>query len=182
MPVFTYVIHPISATRSLLPLRSTVETKWPCFLVIVVVLLLLLLCGCGSASTSHNSVVSPSSSSFNISGSIAPASAANGATLTLSGPAALTTTANASGNFSFAGLANGTYVVTPSRNGYAFSPASQTVTISGSNGDANFSASHQVQHSVALTWNASISPVSGYNIYRGSSNGGPYTKMTPALI
>ena len=34
-----------------------------------------------------------------------------------------------------------------------------------------------VSHSVALTWNASTSPVGGYYVYRGSHSGGPYTKL-----
>ena len=32
-------------------------------------------------------------------------------------------------------------------------------------------------HSVALSWNASTSSVIGYNVYRGTQNGGPYTKL-----
>ncbi|MGH9743474.1 MAG: beta strand repeat-containing protein, partial [Candidatus Acidiferrum sp.] len=39
-----------------------------------------------------------------------------------------------------------------------------------------------VQHSVALTWNASTSTVSGYNVYRGTVNGGPYTKINSSLV
>jgi hypothetical protein len=39
-----------------------------------------------------------------------------------------------------------------------------------------------VQHSVALTWNASTSTVSGYNIYRGTATGGPYTKINASLV
>jgi hypothetical protein len=39
-----------------------------------------------------------------------------------------------------------------------------------------------VQHTVALNWNASTSSnVVGYNIYRGSISGGPYTKTNSAL-
>jgi Abnormal spindle-like microcephaly-assoc'd, ASPM-SPD-2-Hydin len=39
-----------------------------------------------------------------------------------------------------------------------------------------------VQHSVALTWNPSTSSnVTGYNLYRGSVSGGPYTKLNSAL-
>ncbi len=37
------------------------------------------------------------------------------------------------------------------------------------------------QHSVALSWNASTSTVSGYNVYRGSVSGGPYAKINSAL-
>jgi len=35
---------------------------------------------------------------------------------------------------------------------------------------------------VALTWNASTSTVSGYNVYRGTVSGGPYTKINVSLV
>jgi hypothetical protein len=38
-----------------------------------------------------------------------------------------------------------------------------------------------IQHSVALSWVASTSTVSGYNIYQGTVSGGPYAKLTSAL-
>jgi len=34
-----------------------------------------------------------------------------------------------------------------------------------------------IQHRVSLSWSASTSPVVGYNIYRGTQPGGPYTKL-----
>lgn len=37
------------------------------------------------------------------------------------------------------------------------------------------------QHSVALTWDASTSVVDGYNIYRGATQGGPYSKVNSGL-
>lgn len=37
------------------------------------------------------------------------------------------------------------------------------------------------QHSVALSWDASSSQVAGYNVYRGSTSGGPYTKINSGL-
>ncbi len=33
------------------------------------------------------------------------------------------------------------------------------------------------QHSVSLTWNSSTSTVVGYNVYRGTTSGGPYSKL-----
>lgn len=42
-------------------------------------------------------------------------------------------TADASGNYTISGLANGTYTVTPSKSGCTFSPTSASVTISGAN-------------------------------------------------
>ena len=35
-----------------------------------------------------------------------------------------------------------------------------------------------MSHSVALTWTASTSTVTGYNTYSGTTSGGPYMKMT----
>jgi hypothetical protein len=37
------------------------------------------------------------------------------------------------------------------------------------------------QHSVDLTWNASTSVVVGYNVYRGTTSGGPYSKINSSL-
>jgi len=39
-----------------------------------------------------------------------------------------------------------------------------------------------VQHSVALTWNASTSTVSGYNVYRSTVSGTGYTKINSSLV
>jgi len=123
------------------------------------------------------------STTYTLSGSITPASAGSGATVSLSGPSTASTTADTSGNFSFSSLANGTYVVTPSRSGYTFSPAQQSVTVNGANvTGVSFTATQQTAHSVGLSWNASTSSVSGYNVYRGTTNGGPYTKMNSSLI
>ena len=36
--------------------------------------------------------------------------------------------------------------------------------------------------SVSLTWTASISVVTGYNVYRGNATGGPFTKINSTLI
>jgi fibronectin type 3 domain-containing protein len=37
-------------------------------------------------------------------------------------------------------------------------------------------------HSVSLTWNPSTSTVEGYNLYRGTQSGGPYSRMNSALL
>jgi fibronectin type 3 domain-containing protein len=36
-------------------------------------------------------------------------------------------------------------------------------------------------HSVSLAWNAGPSTVAGYNVYRGSQSGGPYTRINTSL-
>jgi len=37
-------------------------------------------------------------------------------------------------------------------------------------------------HSATLSWTASTSTVSGYNVYRGSVSGGPYTLVNNSLV
>jgi fibronectin type 3 domain-containing protein len=39
-----------------------------------------------------------------------------------------------------------------------------------------------VQHTVALSWTASTSTVVGYNVYRSTTSGGPYTLLTNAPV
>jgi len=70
---------------------------------------------------------------FSISGSITPAATSSGTVLNLTGASIASTTADGSGNYSFSGLANGSYIVTPTKAGFTFTPPSQTVTISGGN-------------------------------------------------
>jgi len=67
---------------------------------------------------------------YSISGTITGGA---GATVALSGTATASTTADSSGNYSFTGLANGSYTVTPSKSGYTLNPASTGVTVNGSN-------------------------------------------------
>ena len=120
---------------------------------------------------------------FSISGTISPAAGGGGATVTLSGAASASTTANSSGNYTFTGLANGTYTATPSNAGYTFTPVNRSVPINGANVSAvNFTATPQQAHSATLSWTASTSTVSGYNVYRGTVNGGPYTLINLSLV
>jgi hypothetical protein len=86
-------------------------------------------------------VLAGPSQTWSVSGTISPSSTGSGTLMTLTGAANASLTADSSGNYSFAGLANGTYTVTPSKPGYSFTPASQTVPINGSNATAvNFTA------------------------------------------
>jgi Domain of unknown function (DUF4082)/Bacterial Ig domain len=82
-------------------------------------------------------VIFTASQTYNISGTIS-GSAGSGATVNLAGPISATTTADASGAFTFAGAVNGSYTVTPSKAGFTFTPVNQAVTVSGANVTANF--------------------------------------------
>ena len=70
---------------------------------------------------------------WSLSGTIAPAANGSGSTVTLSGASSATATADGSGGYSFNGLSNGTYTVTPSKSGFTFTPSSRSATIDGAN-------------------------------------------------
>ena len=89
--------------------------------------------------------------SYSITGTIT-GTGGNGATVRLSGSATLTTTADASGTFSFSNLDNGSYTVTPTKTGYTFTPSSRAVTVNGANiTGANFTSTGVPVASVSPT-------------------------------
>jgi hypothetical protein len=65
-------------------------------------------------------------------------------------------------------------------------PGSATVTSNATNSPAGITLSgtgvQPISHSVTLSWTASTSTVSGYNVYRSTVSGGPYTKVNSTLI
>ena len=114
-------------------------------------------------------VVFVSGSTFDIVGNISGIGAA-GASVALTGTLTLGTTADAQGNYQFAGLINGNYTVTPTNAGVAFTPASQTLTINGlSQNNVNFSA-------------AAINPVSISGNITGASAGTIVNLTGPANL
>lgn len=80
-----------------------------------------------------NASISPT---YSLSGTIT-GSVLQNVLITLSGAGSATTLTNASGNYSFSGLTNGSFAITPSLTGYTFSPSSKTATISGANATAS---------------------------------------------
>src|SRR5437879_1522411 len=94
---------------------------------------------------------------FSMSGTITPTAAGNGAAVALSGPASASATADSSGNYTFAGLANGTYTIAPSHAGFTFTPGSQSMAVNGANvTGVNFTATSQT-FSISVT----INPAAG---------------------
>ena len=88
---------------------------------------------------------------YNVTGTVSPAASGSGATLTLSGAASQIVTADAAGNYSFTGLANGSYTVTPSKTGFTFTPANQPVNVNNANPPAVNFAAQPVTISGAIT-------------------------------
>lgn len=83
---------------------------------------------------------------YSISGKVTGRGVSGGVTMTLSrtGAETITTTTNSLGVYTFSGLYNGDYTVTPFRSGFTFTPANREVTISGANVlRLNFNAARQ---------------------------------------
>ena len=117
----------------------------------------------GSLTASGGSVTLSSSSSsnsaFSLGGLTLPLTLAAGQSVPFTVTFAPTTTGTASANISF------------------FSGNSTSVLETASGSGAT------IQHTVDLSWNTSTSTsISGFNVYRGTINGGPYTKINSALV
>ncbi len=108
-----------------------------------------------AAGTTKAYSINITASTWSISGSLG--TAGSGATVALGGISTASTTADASGNYSFAGLVNGSYNVTPTKSGYSFNPPSLAVTVSGANVAAvNFTVQAAVPTSIAIDANVSF--------------------------
>jgi hypothetical protein len=82
------------------------------------------------ANVSGQDFTATGSITYRISGTVSGA-VASGVTITLSGPPARTTVSDGSGAYSFTGVINATYGLTPSLPGYTFFPVSHTVVVNG---------------------------------------------------
>jgi VWFA-related protein len=96
---------------------------------ILILSIITLFVGCGGGGGGGGA--NPSSS-FSISGTVTGA-VSSGVTITFSGSSSGAMTTDANGNYTFSGLANGSYTITPSLSGYVFNPVSEAVTINGAN-------------------------------------------------
>lgn len=98
-----------------------------------------------NSSGSISVLLNPAASTFSITGNAGTA----GATVSWSGTASGSTTADGSGNYTIPNLANGPYTITPSKTGFVFSPVNSSQTVSGANiTGVNFTASVSNNYSV----------------------------------
>lgn len=143
----------------------------------------------GTATVSGQLAVSPATLSFGAvtvgqSKSLTASLTANGSSITVSNasmstseftisgltlPLTLAAGQSASFTVSFKPQASGTASASGSFNSNA-SNSSVAQSLSGTGAAAP-------QHNVALSWNPSSSTVVGYNVYRGTTSGGPYSKI-----
>ncbi len=95
------------------------------------------------------------------------------------------------GSFTLTGLVAGTHTITVTLAGYTFAPA--TITVPPNVIDQTFTGytlapptdleAYAGVASISLEWTPSATPgVTGYNVYRSTSAGGPFTKITVSPI
>ena len=99
-------------------------------------------------------------SGYSVSGITFPVTVQSGKSVSFTVTFAPQAAGSSNGSISFASNANN-------------SPANQSLTGTG--------AAVAQQHTVNLSWAASSSSVSGYNVYRGSQSGGPYSRLNSSL-
>jgi hypothetical protein len=152
------------------------------FLSVLMFMLVMVLGGCGD--TNNYTVISGEGLSpvktATISGTITSGGAplAN-ITVTRSGSGSTTATTDSSGNYSFSGLQNGSYTLTPSNTGYTFSPASLSVTVNGANVTGlNFTATATGIATYSITGNITSSGAPLANVPVTRSGSGSTTAVT----
>ena len=110
----------------------------------------LSLCLAFALSAHASSTHGKRPTTYTISGTVGIA----GATVTLSGSSSARATSGPGGAYSFAGLASGSYTVTPSLAGYTFNPPSQSTTVSKANVTLNFSVAAAPPNITSLSPNS----------------------------
>ena len=108
------------------------------------------------------------------------------ATVILCGHSAASTLTDSNGNYRFADLEKGRYVLLISRPGFVFTPQVIAVDLEDADaGNVDSTATAQVPpgHSVRLNW-APGGPLStnGYRLYRATSVAGPYELINPTSL
>ena len=88
---------------------------------------------------------------YSISGTVS-GDVQEGVTIFMSGDESRTTTTNSEGKFSFSGIENGSYIVTPDLSSYTFAPKSESVTIADAdNLSVDFTATETVSSGALST-------------------------------
>jgi len=117
---------------------------------------------------------------FTISGTVTPLPGGAGTLLTLSGSPSSTATADSNtGYYSFPGLGNNTYTVTPSKSGYTFAPPYSTVTVNGADmPNINFTANAAAAVAVSISPTSVTLAPSGTQPFTATVTGSSNTSVT----
>jgi sugar lactone lactonase YvrE len=129
-----------------------------------------------TAQVNHFSLGYVSAGTLSISGTVSGA-VLSGVTLTLAGQDVATTTTDALGAFTFAGVTDGSYALKPSLAGYGFAPLGLAITVSGANvTGADFVASASAGPTWVVSGTVSGAVSAGVTVaLTGAATGGTVT-------
>ncbi|HEX3557712.1 MAG TPA: FG-GAP-like repeat-containing protein, partial [Pyrinomonadaceae bacterium] len=129
-------------------------------------------------SATANTTVNSPPPTFSIGGRVTDvnSNAVPGVSVSLGGAQSATTTTDADGNYSFAGLAQGSdFNVTPALDGFTFTPPSRTFNNLNANATGDFTA-NAVTHSISgRVTDQNGQPLLGVNVHLGGSSTGDTT-------
>lgn len=121
---------------------------------------LLAVAACRRETTNPN----PTATTYTISGAVTGATVA-GVTISLAGTSTASTTTDGSGNYSFSGLASGSYTVAPTKIGYTFSPIAYPLSIDrASVPGVNFVATANAANTYSISGTVTGAAVAGVTI------------------
>ncbi len=172
-------------------MRSNERWVFGFFMILTIIMIALSLACDG---TGGNELIEPTT--YSISGqATSDGTGLSGVTVTLSGTSSGTATTDNNGNYTFTGLSNGSYKITPSLTNYTFDPPYSDITIAGSNQtNVNFTTAASISGQVTtngtglsdvtitLSGNSSGTATTDNNgnyTFTGLSNGSH--KITPSL-
>jgi len=112
-------------------LRIQVIQKIVIYIISFLITASLGSCGGGGGGDEGGPTPTPQ---YSISGGVTSGgSGLSGATMALTGAASASANSDSKGAYQFAGLSGGSYVITPSKEGYVFTPSSRLVTVTNAN-------------------------------------------------
>jgi hypothetical protein len=145
--------------------------------ILLYFLMMMFLVATVGTGCSNKDDAPPAATTYTISG-VVSGGIAVGVTINLTGATTATTTTATGGTYSFTGLSNGTYTVTPVLANYTFAPTSTAIVVNGSNMTADFVATYNTSTKYTITGTVSGAVEAGVKITLSGDATGETTTLT----
>ena len=150
-------------------LKRNASMKFPSLLIMLFGLS-VLIAACGDSGRGAGLLPATYSISGKVSGDIRQS-----VNIAVSGAVSANVPTDANGNYSVSGLPNGSYTVTPSKSGYAFTQASRSVAINGDDSSGNDFTTAAVLYTVTGTVSGAVTAGVTITVTGTTEGGSPFT-------